>query len=336
MFGTDGLSIELDEHSVVYIIKELFIPDKIDSNIFINNYLALMPYVSKNISPLQVQEFYGVRDKGNTTTSPSISYFLNPTKRAPTFPLWFIAAYPDVMHWFHKTQNELAKNNADKHGENNYDMADIVLNIWGMDMNKVIQLDDEGCLIDKNRKHHPKPLRVLIDSYLQKTGKSLEVSTMEGLKENFISGSLISEDTNNAKDNSKGKLTDEHDDYEGVSENTIKTPLSVYLIAGLLCFVSLIIFVENARIYADISTPAVFLLFLSGFIFSTLPAVVGIGLLYKIRYAYITTIAICSLVALIPLLTIFGGDFVAFIPLLILAVLILFGLLRKNVREFFK
>lgn len=227
LFGIDGLSIELDEHIIIDIIKLLFIPDNINSYIFTNNYLALMPYVSKNVSPLQVQEFYGVRYKGSTTTSPSISRFLSPAKRAPAFPLWFIAAYPDVMYWFHQKQNELSVSTTEKPDEKNKDMADIIMSIWGMDMSKAIELDNEGYLIDTNRKHHPKALRILIDSYLLKTGKPLEVSTLDISKEDIIRGSLISGSTNCTKETSKNKLAD--DNVDNVSENTVIVDGGTYI-----------------------------------------------------------------------------------------------------------
>ncbi len=232
IFGTNGLSIELDEHIVASIIKTLFMPDKIDGDIFTNNYLSLIPYVSNNLSPLQIQEFYGTRGNGNKTTSPSISYFLSPAKRAPAFSLWFIAAYPDVMYWFHKTVNELVKNTTGKSEENNNDVADIVLSVWGMDMNKAKQLDDQGCLMDKNRKHHPKPLRILIDSYLFETGKSLEVSTLEELKNtDFIYGSTIKKDIEdkNIKNIIRKKAIKKSSSFDRVYKDTVTIDGGTYV-----------------------------------------------------------------------------------------------------------
>src|SRR3989339_515293 len=69
-------------------IIEMFCEDKIDLMLFISNIEALC----KNPSQ------YG----NQTKPTPSIKHFIQFLNRALSFPLWFYAAYPDIMAWFNK------------------------------------------------------------------------------------------------------------------------------------------------------------------------------------------------------------------------------------------
>ena len=160
---------------------DMLIADKIDPQVFVSNLEVL---ISGYMSPFN---FSGVDKKD---PSPSVSY-LNITRRAPGFPLWFYAAYPDVMKWFHEWQREL----------NNIDDLEIEsAKLLGIDIKleiesaKLLGIDikDETIKLDKivnnEGKHRPENLKNLVKNYKNKTNKSLEVMVDEFSENDIYAG----------------------------------------------------------------------------------------------------------------------------------------------------
>jgi len=103
ILGKNGIDVGPDE-IIDKIINELFIIDKIDPKAFLSNYSFLLNGGMGNI-----RDLFGVQNTQLSEPSASIREFNSPIKRARAFPLWFIAAYPDVMLWFHKWQRNFIK-----------------------------------------------------------------------------------------------------------------------------------------------------------------------------------------------------------------------------------
>ncbi len=139
-------------------VVDMLVADKIDPQVFVSNLEVL---ISGYMSPFN---FSGVDKK---EPSASVSY-LNIARRAPGFPLWFYAAYPDVMKWFHEWQREL---------DNINDLATESAKLFGIDIEgDATQLDN---IMNSEGKHRPKYLKNLVKNYKDKTNKSLEVRVDE-------------------------------------------------------------------------------------------------------------------------------------------------------------
>ncbi len=80
------------------IISEMLLPDNINPLLFIDN---LENWLQKGISIL----------KPLPISSPSLSRFYNPSHIPPSFPLWFVIAYPDVLEWFQQKVKTYIKEN---------------------------------------------------------------------------------------------------------------------------------------------------------------------------------------------------------------------------------
>jgi hypothetical protein len=162
--------IDTDE-DIEYIIENLLMINKIDPYKFIANHAALLRGGGSSI-----RLFFGV-EKDKTTCS--MAYFVHPGHIAPAFPLWFYAAYPDVMVWFHEWQKEYVK--AHNHNED----------AIAIETAKLFQINAEDATVDKdqivnnNDKYRPQVLRNLVSSYINITGKKLELQ-MASLKDCII------------------------------------------------------------------------------------------------------------------------------------------------------
>lgn len=156
----EGLSISSKED--VEQIIDLFIADKIDPRLFISNLGALLRRGMPSFS-----EFFGIEKTHQPT--PSIDYCARPGRRAPAFPLWFYAAYPDVMVWFHEWQKEYGRS----HDYNQDAMVIETAKLFGINIED--ETIDEDQIMDSDRKYLPKSLKNLAHSYKNITGKKLEL-----------------------------------------------------------------------------------------------------------------------------------------------------------------
>ena len=150
--------LSIDSKEDVDDMINLFLLDKIDPQAFFANLETLFG----------VTTFSGLLEEKKQST-PSMDYCAKLHHRAPAFPLWFYAAYPDVMVWFHKWQK--------KHGrECHFDqdiMATDTAKLFG------VNIEDKNIdykqILDNNERYRPKYLSNLVKHYKNTTGKKLEV-----------------------------------------------------------------------------------------------------------------------------------------------------------------
>ena len=144
------------------IVNLLLVPDNISHNTFINNFQYL----------LNQEKLYstGMFTPQELSISPSLEYFRGPGLIVPSFPLWFYAAYPDVMEWLHSHQKETLNNN-----QGNGEMLLLETGrMLGIEIgNKNLKLED---VFDELGCHLPKYLRNLADKYKNTTNNEYELS----------------------------------------------------------------------------------------------------------------------------------------------------------------
>lgn len=92
---SDPLSTE----EIDYIIENFLVPHKIDPDKFCVNYAALL---REGIIMSELST------KSEEVTH-SIIFYRHPDNRDPAFPLWFYAAYPDIIVWFQEYRRKLLK-----------------------------------------------------------------------------------------------------------------------------------------------------------------------------------------------------------------------------------
>jgi len=147
------------------IIEAFFIPDKINPLSFSYNCEALlrqgMPSLRDIADPEQSPQ-----------PTPSLSRFIAVHDRPVGMPLWFIAAYPDVLLWYDNQVGEYMN----VHRPDEDSLAAFSAELFGLDLtdpNLQKKLRDS---IDKEGKFHPNILRNLVQSYKDKTGRELETA----------------------------------------------------------------------------------------------------------------------------------------------------------------
>ena len=157
---------------------DMFTSDKIDPQVFISNLEIL---IHGYISPLN---FSGVESK---KPSSSVQYF-NITRRAPAFPLWFYAAYPDVMKWFHEWQKTHIKSTG--FGLKLTFETQKLLGpnfLWPF----YLIFDIVTYLIRKSKQWKPRRLKRMVKRYKKTTGKTLEVMVDEYSESDIYTGQKI-------------------------------------------------------------------------------------------------------------------------------------------------
>lgn len=169
----EGLSIASKED--VEQIIDVLIADKIDPRLFISNLGVLLRKGMPSFS-----EFLGIEKTHQPT--PSIDYCAIPIRLRAPVPLWFYAAYPDVMVWFHEWQKEYGRSH-------DYDQDAMVIEtakLFGINIEDETMEEDQ--IINNEGKHRPKYLRNLVKHYKDTTGKKLEVSVDENSENNIYLG----------------------------------------------------------------------------------------------------------------------------------------------------
>lgn len=172
----EGISVASKED--VKQIIEMLIADKIDPQIFLSNLEVLLRGGMPSFN-----DFLGTEEKPKTTNS--ISYFTSIVDRPMGTPLWFLAGYPDVMHWLNTQQEKYIKShNRDHDG-------------WETEMSKLFGLDTEDENINENQimnsdgKLRTKYYNNLIKHYKETTKKNLEVSVDENSENNIYLGAEL-------------------------------------------------------------------------------------------------------------------------------------------------
>jgi hypothetical protein len=156
-------SPEIEDLSTIGVLKAdieeiiaLFVKDKIDPQKFILNIGGLLTEgMSFNFSNLNTREKH--------KPTKSISLFTSWINRPGKTPLWFLAGYPDVMHWLNMQQDNYLK----LHNQN--------IDGWEKEMSKLFELnyEDENQIIIEGR-IKPKYYKNLTAQYKKITKKKFE------------------------------------------------------------------------------------------------------------------------------------------------------------------
>jgi len=178
----EGLSIASKED--IEEITDMLIADKIDPQIYISNLEALLLGHIPSFFEYAVSGGR-LKPEERAKTSKSISFFTFVANRGSGAPLWFLAGYPDVMHWFNEQEKKYIKShNRDYDG-------------WETEMAKLFGLDiedknvDENQIMDSEGKLRPKYHKNLVKHYKDATGKKLEVSVDENSDNNIYLGAEL-------------------------------------------------------------------------------------------------------------------------------------------------
>jgi len=163
----EEVGLPVDSEEVQYIINNFFIVDNINPALFRSNYRVLVPKLRS------AAEFIcGVKDSPRPT--PSLLDFPCSENRASGYPLWFIAAYPDVVRWFRNMGREYIK----RHGRDYEGWGVISLHLLGIDSEDPNLKESD--YIDENDRYRPTILRNLVQSYKDTADREFETSTKRG------------------------------------------------------------------------------------------------------------------------------------------------------------
>ncbi|MDD5689758.1 MAG: zinc ribbon domain-containing protein [Caldisericia bacterium] len=158
-------------------IISMFIEDRIDPGFFVNNLEALL--LNKDMSSF---EYIISFNREKPETSKSLSPFITMGRRLIGAPLWFLAAYPDVMLWLSEQKYQYIKlHNRDYDG-------------WDKEMLKIFGIDLENQKLNKDQIItsyeflYPKYYNNLKKHYKEVTKKRFEVAVVEKYANNIYLG----------------------------------------------------------------------------------------------------------------------------------------------------
>lgn len=145
LIETENIS-EIAEETVDQVIENLFIAYNIEPVHFILNYKTLLIHAGVEIK---------IEEGKLLNPSPSLIEFTKSMKSPEYIPIWFIAAYPEVVIWYKdKQESYINLNGREK-------LVDFNTNIF----NIVNPLNQK--LADSNNNHSPELLKNLIENYLK-------------------------------------------------------------------------------------------------------------------------------------------------------------------------
>ncbi|MBA7635325.1 hypothetical protein ES703_42926 [subsurface metagenome] len=171
----EGLSIASKEDGEQII--NMLIADKIDPQVFLSNLTALLREGAPSFN-----DFWKVKGEKIYQPTASVDYFIRRIYRARAFSLWFYAAYPDVMVWFHEWQKEYGR-------AHDYDEeAEVIEAAKLFGINIEDETIEEDQIMNSEGKHRPKYLKNLVKHYKDTTDKKLEVSVDENSENNIYLG----------------------------------------------------------------------------------------------------------------------------------------------------
>ena len=145
------------------IIGSFMMPDKINPLSFSDNCEALLRQGMPSLRDIADSE-------KNPQPTPSVSRFIAVMDRPVGMPLWFIAAYPDVLLWYDNQVGEYMK----AHRPDRDSLTVFSAKLFGLDPTDPNLEKKLGDSMDKEGKFRPNILRDLVQSYKDKTGKELE------------------------------------------------------------------------------------------------------------------------------------------------------------------
>lgn len=177
--SSEAESLSIASKEDVEQIIDMFIADKIDPRIFIDNLETLLREGMSSVS-----ELFGIEKRRQPT--PSIDYCVKRTDRASAFPLCFYAAYPDVMVWFHKWQKEYTRS----HDYEEDALAIETAKLFGINIED--ETIEESQIVNSEGKYRPKYLKNLVKYYKGTMRKNFEVSVDENSKNNiYLNAELL-------------------------------------------------------------------------------------------------------------------------------------------------
>jgi hypothetical protein len=177
LLGKEGLSIA-SVKEVKDIIEDLIIPDKINPLAFSSNYEALLRGGIHS-----TEELLGIEN--DTQRTQSLSHFTFVANRPLAFPLWFIAAYPDVLLWFENAGEEYIET----HGQDEDGLTGFHKKVLGIDPAN-LNLKEKD-LIDSKGNINSKNLKNLVQSYKDETGKELETAIKSPADDIYLGSELL-------------------------------------------------------------------------------------------------------------------------------------------------
>ncbi len=128
---------------------------------------------------------YGLSAKyASLKFSPSIYILNDPPKRPSFVPLWMLAAFPDVVVWF---LTMIEKYDTKPESE---ELPNEIWEIYGIDPSEVDQIPT-GTVFNVDGQMRVKYFSNLVENYLKKSGKPLEVSVLEGSANDIYLGHQI-------------------------------------------------------------------------------------------------------------------------------------------------
>lgn len=154
----DCLDIKEFAKDFAHIVKTFLIPDNINPNNFIDNWIMLTHGGSFGFA------YYYKEDIDPT---PSIEKFFSAILDRPKgYPDWFLVAYPDVATWAVEIWYEALNRHDDS----------MILSLFSENIFSSIYKDD---LVDRNGRIKHKHLRALINKFCVIKNKNLECSIIK-------------------------------------------------------------------------------------------------------------------------------------------------------------
>ena len=147
-----------------FVVKEFFVAANINPQSFLSNIAALSLGGEPTVFD---QSTIGQDTLENYKPTKSLASVLFIEDRPPCYPLWFLAAYPDVCKWLHSKMHKYLET----HPRDYNGWETVSLKLLGVDLNNQSSEED---FISKTGKYRPLILRNLANSYKNDTRKYFE------------------------------------------------------------------------------------------------------------------------------------------------------------------
>jgi len=179
--GEEGLSLLSigSAEEAREIIDAFFLPDKINPLTFWGNCEALLRGGHPSLEDL-------LDGKKSCQSTPSLSRFTWIADRPVGMPLWFIAAYPDVLLWYDNQVGDYMK----AHRPDEDSLAAFSADLFGLDPTDPDLEERLDSFVDKEGKFRPNILRKLVESYKDKIGKVLETAVKSPAEDIYLGAEL--------------------------------------------------------------------------------------------------------------------------------------------------
>jgi len=187
LLASDDFEEALVARDEVDDVVALMVESRIDPQKFGGNLHALL---TRGMPPMA--DMFG--EGSSLPTTASISRFTSVINRPPSAPIWLLAGFPDVLHWFNEKQRELLDPSVDED-----ERTRAIEEIFGIDLDS-LQGIDEDQFEDADGNLRTPYYRNLVSNYLRKTGRPLEVAVEEGSENDIYVGmdllQMVGEESN--------------------------------------------------------------------------------------------------------------------------------------------